>query len=88
MGGHPQNQSNYWGNGYATEAACACRRYAFSHLDFDTIYSYMNMDNLPSRRVAERNHMKMIKNYFDERQGETIVVYAAVRSDSSDNADG
>jgi RimJ/RimL family protein N-acetyltransferase len=47
----------YRGKGYATEAAKACVDYAFNELEFDRVYSYMKSDNLPSRRVAERNGM-------------------------------
>ena len=46
-----------WGQGYATEAARACMRYAFEQLDAPKVVSLIRPENLPSRRVAERNGM-------------------------------
>jgi RimJ/RimL family protein N-acetyltransferase len=46
-----------WGHGYATEAARACMAYAFSKLGAEKVVSLILPDNLPSRRVAERNGM-------------------------------
>ncbi len=58
----------YWHNGYAIEAASACRRYAFERLRFPAVYSIIRENNLPSRRVAERNGMEpcgtMLKHYY------------------------
>ena len=44
----------YWHQGYATEAAMACRDYAFAHLKAPAVYSIIKHNNLPSQRVAER----------------------------------
>lgn len=46
--------SRYWGHGYATEAARACLRYAFTELGRPHIVSLIAPDNAPSIRVAER----------------------------------
>jgi ribosomal-protein-alanine N-acetyltransferase len=43
------------GRGYATEMARACMRYAFETMNADHIISLIRPDNLPSRRVAEKN---------------------------------
>ncbi len=48
---------DYWGQGYATEAARGCMAYAFGHLKADKVVSLILPENLPSRRVAERNGM-------------------------------
>ncbi len=48
---------DYWGHGYATEAARACMEYAFRRLDAAKVVSLILHQNLPSRRVAERNGM-------------------------------
>jgi RimJ/RimL family protein N-acetyltransferase len=48
---------DYWGRGYATEAAHGCMAYAFGHLKADKVVSLILPENLPSRRVAERNGM-------------------------------
>lgn len=41
-----------WHRGYATEAAAACRDYAFETLGFDRVWSIIRENNLPSQRVA------------------------------------
>jgi RimJ/RimL family protein N-acetyltransferase len=38
--------------GYATEACRACINYAFGNLRYDSVCSYMRIDNYPSIRVA------------------------------------
>jgi len=50
-----------WGHGYATEAARACMDYAFRELAVERVISLIVPENLPSRRVAERNGMKVEK---------------------------
>jgi [ribosomal protein S5]-alanine N-acetyltransferase len=48
---------DHWGRGYATEAARACMAHAFRNLAAGKIVSLIVPENLPSRRVAERNGM-------------------------------
>ncbi|MGP8080885.1 MAG: GNAT family N-acetyltransferase [Dehalococcoidales bacterium] len=48
---------DFWGQGIATEAAIACRDWAFAHLETERLISLIRPENLPSRRVAERNGM-------------------------------
>ena len=45
---------DFWGKGYATEAAIACRDYAFSELGRERIISLIEPANLASIRVAEK----------------------------------
>ena len=45
---------DFWGKGLATEAAIACRDWAFAHLKADRLISLIRPENLPSCRVAER----------------------------------
>jgi [ribosomal protein S5]-alanine N-acetyltransferase len=52
---------DHWGKGYATEAAQACRDYGLEHYPVSRIISLIRPDNLPSRRVAERNGMTLWK---------------------------
>lgn len=49
------------GRGIATEAARACMNYAFTTLGEERIISLIRPENLPSRRVAERNGMAVEK---------------------------
>lgn len=58
----------YWHNGYATEAAKACKEYAFSRLGAKEVCSIIRDTNTASQNVALRNGMTkqneiMIKHY-------------------------
>jgi len=66
-----------WGKGLATEAAFACRDWAFEHLKTDRLISLIRPENLPSRRVAERNGMTIWKEV--NWRGLPHHVYAVVR---------
>jgi len=63
----------YWGNGFATEAAAACRDFAFSKLACKRVISLIDPNNLASLRVAERNGLEYEKNVT--RWEKTIGVY-------------
>ncbi|MFA8300608.1 MAG: GNAT family N-acetyltransferase [Hyphomicrobiales bacterium] len=67
----------YCNKGYATEAAQACREYAFSALDYSKVFSYTILPNVPSQRVAEKIGMQVLK-YF-EKNGEHQVAQLAIR---------
>ena len=68
-----------WGHGYATEAAGACMELAFREFGAAKVISLIRPENVPSRRVAERNKMEV------ERQvthaGLPHLVYAMKRED-------
>lgn len=57
-----------WRHGFASEAAAACKEYAFTELGFQEVYSIIRENNLPSQRVALRNGMSVrgsfIKHYY------------------------
>jgi len=55
---------SYWGQGLATEAAHAVRDYAFTTLGCDHIISLIRPENLPSRRVAEKNGLTLQRVVF------------------------
>jgi [ribosomal protein S5]-alanine N-acetyltransferase len=44
----------FWNQGYATEAAAACRDHAFEALGRDRVISLIAPENVPSIRVAEK----------------------------------
>jgi [ribosomal protein S5]-alanine N-acetyltransferase len=50
---------DHWSHGYATEAARGCMEYAFRQLGAARVVSFILAENQPSRRVAERNGMRM-----------------------------
>mgnify|MGYP001060564406 CR=1 FL=1 len=51
---------SFWGNGYATEGAEACLKYAFNQLNIPKIYAIASEINRPSIRVMEK--IGMTKN--------------------------
>lgn len=50
----------HWHNGYATEAASACKTYAFDRLHAQWVYSIIRDSHTASRQVAARNGMKLL----------------------------
>lgn len=58
---------DYWHCGYATEAAIACKRYAFETLGAAEVYSIIRDSNTASMNVAIRNGMtvrgQFVKHY-------------------------
>ena len=50
-------QKAYWHKGYATEAAIACKEYAFDVLNADEVFSIIRDTNIASQNVARRNGM-------------------------------
>src|SRR5712692_7024615 len=72
---------DFWGQGLATEAAIACRDWAFAHLKTERLISLIRPENLPSRRVAERVAMTVWKEV--NWRGLPHCVYSIERSQSS-----
>ncbi len=70
-----QFNKQFWGNGYATEAARGCMDFARDELGRERIISMIRPENLPSRRVAERNGLQIEKKVF--WRGFDHYVYAA-----------
>ena len=69
-----------WGNGYATEAALACRDYAFAVLNAPRVVSIVNPQNTPSRRVAERVHAALREFHWEKTQSTMCLYYTEQRS--------
>ena len=46
-------QKEYWHRGYASEAAAACKEYAFTRLGADRVYSIIRDTNIPSQNVGQ-----------------------------------
>lgn len=59
----------YWNKGYATEAAIACKEYAFNCLNKNRVVSIIRDNNYSSQRVAKRVGMRIegeiIKQYYN-----------------------
>jgi RimJ/RimL family protein N-acetyltransferase len=52
----------FWGYGYATEAACAVRDWAFECRGYGQVISLIRPENLPSQAVARRVGMTLWKD--------------------------
>ena len=59
----------HWHNGYATEAAMACREYGFNALHFNVLYSIIRDTNIPSQKVAIRNGMNKVDTLIKHYRG-------------------
>ena len=70
---------DHWGHGYATEAARACMEYAFGQLAAEKVVSLILPENVPSRRVAERNGMQIERQVMFH--GLPHMMYAMRRED-------
>ncbi len=56
-------QKAYWHKGYATEAAIACKEYAFDVLNASSVYSTIRDTHIASQNVAVRNGMKIVDRF-------------------------
>lgn len=56
-------QKAFWHKGYATEAAIACKKYAFQVLNADCVCSIIRDTNTASQNVAIRNGMSVIDTW-------------------------
>lgn len=59
----------YWHRGYATEAARACRGYAFDTLNAKEVCSIIRDTNTASQNVALRNGMKKTDSWVKHYRG-------------------
>jgi len=69
-----------WGNGYATEGAKACLKYAFENLGIKEIYSTTTHNNEPSEKVMQKLGMQKLENFVHPKMAadhplQPIVVY-------------
>lgn len=75
----------FWGRGYATEAALASRDHAFRTLEVPHVISLILADNTPSIRVAGRNGMTFWKTA--DFRGWHVRVYRITRAEWEKAAD-
>jgi RimJ/RimL family protein N-acetyltransferase len=68
-----------WGRGYATEAALAAVRWAWTVLDTARLISVIHPENARSRRVAQRLGMALQRQ--DTLDGEPVSIFAIARPD-------
>lgn len=69
---------NYWHKGYATEAAAACKRYAFDVLKAEEVCSIIRDTNIQSQNVALRNGMTLTDKWTKHYRGVDMPHYRFV----------
>lgn len=62
-------QRAFWHKGYATEAAEACKDYAFEVLDAREVCSIIRDTNIASKKVAVRNGMVKVDTWVKHYRG-------------------
>ena len=62
-------RKEFWHQGYAAEAARACREYAFRVLGAEEVYSIIREGNTASERVALRNGMTRTGGFVKHYRG-------------------
>ena len=75
---------DYWDRGLATEAARAVRDYAFEELKLPRVISLIHPDNHASRRVTEKNGMRLEKKTIF--RGYPALVFSCRRKNSPASA--
>ncbi|MDR1796037.1 MAG: GNAT family N-acetyltransferase [Clostridiales Family XIII bacterium] len=75
----------FWHKGYATEAAVACKHYAFDILGFEEVYSIMLGVNYASMNVAIRNGMLVRRHYMKREDDKDVIryIFSTKKSDES-----
>ncbi|MGN0167069.1 MAG: GNAT family N-acetyltransferase [Acetatifactor sp.] len=71
-------ERQYWHNGYATEAAIACKKYAFEILGADEVCSIIRDSNTASQNVAIRNGMTKADSWTKHYRGVDMPHYRYV----------
>jgi RimJ/RimL family protein N-acetyltransferase len=74
---------SHWRRGFATEAADAALRWTWEHVATDRIVSWIQPDNAPSIRVAEKIGQRLERQ--DVAHGTPMLVYVAERPASARN---
>ncbi|EIJ41049.1 acetyltransferase, ribosomal protein N-acetylase [Beggiatoa alba B18LD] len=66
-------QPEYWGQGYATEAAKACLSQAFTQKLAPSVISIIHVNNVASQRVATRNGLQ--REQMSQFKGFPVYIY-------------
>ena len=69
----------FWRQGYAKEACSAVKDWLCENTEFDSVYSYMNQENIASRATAASNGMAEMKAYHNGV--EALCVYRITRDE-------
>ncbi len=74
----------FWNNGYATEAAGECLKTGFTVYGLEELFIHTSVENVPSRRVAEKVGMSMRYEYDKKILGYDMVIRHVVFSTASE----
>ncbi len=76
-------RKEFWHKGFATEAAMACKEYAFQVLNFDEVYSIIRDSNVASQNVARRNGMTEVDTFVKHYRGVEMphIIFRVSRKD-------
>jgi RimJ/RimL family protein N-acetyltransferase len=69
--------SDFWGQGLATEAAKACLEYGFDKFKFDDVLGIVEPENQASIKVLEKVGMEFVKE--STWRGKVVCIYKAMR---------
>ena len=67
---------DFWGQGYATEAAHALKQYAEKELELERYVSAIQVGNVASQKIALQNGLKLEKQI--EMEGKQVEIYVNV----------
>lgn len=83
-------QRAFWHQGYATEAAIACKNHAFDALGVDEVFSIIRDTNIASQNVAIRNGMGVRGSFVKHYRGVDMphLLYSARRGERYRNVIG
>lgn len=78
-------QKAYWHQGYACEAATACKQYAFEQLGASEVFSIIRDTNTASQTVARRNGMELRCRFTKHYYGMDMphLVFSVKRTDGA-----
>ena len=66
---------SYWRNGFASEAAIACRDLAFRDFSAPVVHSIIHPDNIPSQGVARKMGMQPYPDLVEFHGGEFLLFH-------------
>lgn len=77
--------SQWWNQGYSSEAARAVMDYMFRNTDVERIGSFSSVENIASRKVMEKAGMRyegLLRHYYKTRDGfHDCVLYGIIRNE-------
>ena len=71
---------DYHKQGLGNERTSAIKDYFFKNYNYDEVYSYININNIPSEKTAIKNGMTFIKTFISNN-GEIDKVYRITRKE-------